>query len=311
MSQTALVFPGQGSQYPAMGQWLEAIPAARAIFDRVESAGFPFRKLVFEEPEELDQTEITQPALFTVEMAVWSALLERGIAYDAVAGHSLGEHSALVAAGVLELEEGLQIVRERGRRMGQAARESGGSMLVVLGLEEEEVLRTLCAEASTENETVTIANYNSPGQVVLSGHKKALERAAEMATLAGARRLVPIRVSGAFHSPLMAPAVERFAEYLSGFSFRPPRVRFYPNVTAEPESDPERIREHLIRQIVSPVRWTETIRNMSRDGIRRFVEVGPGRVLAGLVRRTAPQAEVWTTDRQEQLDEVIRVLATG
>jgi [acyl-carrier-protein] S-malonyltransferase len=309
MSKTALIFPGQGSQYVGMGAWLDDHEASRAVFDRAASAGFDARQICFHGPEDaLKRTSATQPALLTVSTATLALLRASGVGYDAVAGHSLGEHSALVAAGVVDFGPALGVVRARGRLMEDSHSGRVGAMAAILGLDAEP-LSQMCERASDGDEAVTAANYNCPGQIVVTGDAAAVERLGVLAADGGARRVVPLEVSGAFHSPLMANAERGMADVLRDVALRAPDVAFYPNVTAEAESDPERIRERLVTQVTHPVRWEETVRNMHAAGVTVFAEVGAGRSLSGMVRRIARDATVLSTDTPEQFEEAVDVLA--
>ncbi len=286
---TAYVFPGQGSQFVGMGKDLyEQSAAAREWMDRADAVlGFPLTKVMFEgDADALKQTRHTQPAIYVHSLALIKAHPER-FTPAMVAGHSLGEFSALAAAGVFSDEEGLRLVYERATAMQAACDLRPSTMAAVLGLDDE-VVEQVCREVGSE---VVPANYNSPGQVVISGTVEAVEQAVELLKARGARRAVILNVAGAFHSPLMEPAREQLAQAIEQTPFAAPRCPVYQNVTAEPTTDPEEIRANLIRQLTSPVRWTQTIRNMIRDGADRFVETGPGNVLRGLNRkidRTVP-----------------------
>ncbi len=306
---TALVFPGQGSQHAGMGEWLSGDKPAAGVFDEAERLGFPAREICLRTPDaELGKTDVTQPALLTVSDATLALLRARGLGYGAVAGHSLGEYSALVAAGVLPCEAALHLVRRRGELMARSHDSDGAGMVAVIGLDATE-MDAICAKIRSGGHTVVVANYNCPGQTVVSSAREGLTRVVEMAQDAGARRVIPLAVSGAFHSPLMREAQRDLAEVIQQQEFRAPDVRFYSNVTAISESDPERIRALAIDQVTSSVRWEATVAQMWTDGTRRFIEVGPGNVLAGLIRRTRRDAEVLTTHSIEAIDEVSDVLA--
>ncbi len=284
-TRTAVLFPGQGSQHVGMGAGLvERVPAARETFERAEEVlGIPLRRLCLEGPEEeLTRTENAQPAILTVSVALWRALGDAAPSPDFVAGHSLGEFTALVVAGALSLEDGVRLVRRRGELMA-AARE--GTMAAVLGLDREP-LEAICREVRETVGVVVIANDNAPGQLVVSGERAAVEAVAERARAAGARRVVPLKVSAAFHSPLMEAAAQAFREALTAVSFRDPRIPVISNVTARPLTRAGELAEELATQIVAPVRWTESLRYLADQGVEAWWEVGPGTVLSGLVRRT-------------------------
>lgn len=288
---TAFLFPGQGSQKPGMGADLfEHFASSRARFDEANDVlGFSITDIMFSENEnageQLKQTEITQPALYVHSLAAMVVLAEKGIAPDATAGHSLGEYSALAASGALAFADGLRAVRRRGELMAQAGIVRPGAMAAVLGLDDD-ALDTICSEVSEEGDVVVPANYNSPGQIVISGDRGAVERAGEAAKEAGASRVLPLPVSGAFHSPLMEFAVEGLSETLQALEIQTPCCPVYLNVTAQPTTDPIEIRQRLLDQLTSPVRWAQSLVQMKADGVSRFVEVGSGNVLSGLVKRT-------------------------
>ena len=289
MAKTAFLFPGQGSQEVGMGQDLHAsYPEARARFEAAnELLGFSLTDEMFgdaADQESLTRTQVAQPALYTHSLAVMAILDEHGLQPDMTAGHSLGEYSALAAAGALSFEEGLQAVRRRGELMAEAGDRRSGTMAAVLGMEDD-ALEEVCRDASTEDEVVQSANYNAPGQIVISGDVAAVDRAAELAEERGARRAIKLTVSGAFHSPLMEYAREGLAETLNQLTIREPRCPVYLNVTARPTTDPDEIRSRLLEQLLSPVRWAQSVRRMHEDGAERFVEVGAGHVLSGLTRR--------------------------
>lgn len=296
---TAYLFPGQGSQYVGMGHDLcDASPISRAVFAQADSVlGIGLSRLCFDGPaESLNDTLNTQPAILATSIAALRVLEERGADNPAyVAGHSMGEFSALVAAGALSFEDGLRLVRERGRLMKQAGERNPGEMAAVLGLEREDV-ETICAAVREQSgEYVGIANDNCPGQLVISGTTDALERAMERAKERGARKVVRLTVSIAAHSPLMAGAATEFRRLLDATPFHEPAIPLVANATARPLSDPAEIRAALGRQLTSPVRWTESMRWMIRQGVICFVEVGPKDVLIGLLRRIERTVEGLTT----------------
>ena len=292
---TAFVFPGQGAQRVGMGRDLyESFPAARAVFDEADAVlGFSLSRLCFEGPKEtLDTTQNTQPALLTTSIAVLRVLESLDPLFSRhplfYAGHSLGEYTALVAAGSLTFADAVRLVRRRGELMAACP---PGSMAAVLGLDGE-TLAVICAAASAEcGRPVVCANVNAPGQIVLSGDQTALEVASRRAKERGARRVMPLAVTIAGHSPLMQPAAEALAKLLAQCQIRPARVPVVSNVTARPVSQPAEIRDGLVRHLTSPVRWTESVAYIRSQGVARFVEVGPGDVLAGLIRRMDPAAE--------------------
>ena len=281
----ALLFPGQGSQFVGMGRELaDRFPAARDTFAEADAVlGFPLARLMWEGPEdELTATRNAQPAILTHSVAVLRCMGGRTGAVDYAAGHSLGEFSAYVAAGSLGFADALRTVRRRGELMFESGQQRPGTMAALLGLEDAEVER-ICREASAEGEgegEVVPANYNAPSQVVISGDVAAVERAMELAKAAGAKRVVALNVSGAFHSPLMAVAEQGLRAQLEGVTMRAPRFPVLSNVTAAPVTDAEEARRLLVRQLTSPVRWTASMRALVDAGVDRFLELGPGGVLS-------------------------------
>jgi [acyl-carrier-protein] S-malonyltransferase len=271
-----------------MGRELaEKYPTAKQTFEEADDAlGFSLSRLCFEGPEEqLKLTEFTQPAIFTVSVAAQRVLAERGIVPDFVAGHSLGEYSADVAAGVLSFTDGVKTVRSRGRFMQEAVPAGAGAMAAVLGLSSEEAARA-CVDVSAETGgVVSAANFNSPEQTVISGAAAAVERAGALAKERGAKRVVPLPVSAPFHCALMEPAQDRLAEVLRGLNFSDARVPVVVNVDAAARTEAEALRDALIRQVTGPVRWVESMRLLVGEGPAKFVEVGPGKVLCGLMRQ--------------------------
>lgn len=305
----AFVFPGQGSQYVGMGRDLhEAYPKASAVFDKAdEILGFPLSKLCFEGPkEELDDTINTQPALLTVSVALLRMLELDQLGPVTVAGHSMGEYTALVAAGALDFADGLKLVRERGRVMKEAGERNPGRMAAVIGLDAG-TLEGICQEASFQlpASIVQIANYNSPGQVVISGHKEALGRAVELARERGARRVIPLAVSIASHSPLMQSAAESFASIVAQIDFHQPRVPVVANVTAAPITTLAEIREELVEQLTSTVRWVESVQYMIAQGVTTFVEIGPKNVLTGLIKRISKEVRVVSVEDMASVQQFI------
>ncbi|GAB4237321.1 MAG: ACP S-malonyltransferase [Acidobacteriota bacterium] len=308
MAVRAFLFPGQGSQYAGMGKLLaERFPEAAAVFREADEVlDFPLSRLCFEGPEEeLRLTENTQPAILAVSVAVYRVLESRGREPDLVAGHSLGEYSALVAAGSLRFSDALRLVRRRGRFMQEAVPVGVGGMVAVIGLDLPAVVG-LC-EAAAEGEVVTPANQNAPDQIVVAGHAGALERFSKLAKEAGARRVVPLPVSAPFHCPLMKPAQDKMRPLLEQTAFDDLRFPLVNNYDARRVISGEEAREGLIHQIASMVRWTESLQLMWDLGVREFVEVGPGRVLSGLVKRTLKEAEVRAVETPEQVEDYVSV----
>jgi len=296
MGKTAAVFPGQGSQYVGMGKdWYEADGAARYLFDQADTMlGFKLSQVCFYGPEEeLRQTRNTQPAIFLHSLVITRAL--KDMRPDMVAGHSLGEYSALVAVGAMSFEDGIRIVRLRGELMQRAGEENMGTMAAVVGLSPEAV-DEICCEASSAG-VVRPANFNSPGQVVISGSVSGVRKTMEIAKQKGAKLVKELVVSGAFHSPLMESAKEGLKQALDQVSICDSNVPVYANVTGEAVSRGSDIRDSLLRQMTNPVRWEQTVKGMARDGASRFYEIGPGKVLQGLVRRTEPSVEVSGFDK--------------
>lgn len=286
MGKVAFVFPGQASQYPGMGKELaEKYPAARAVFAEADKAlGFSISRICFEGTEDdLKLTANTQPAILTVSVAVHRVLAEKGLTPDFVAGHSLGEYSALVAAGSLKFADAVVLVRQRGTYMQEAVPPGVGAMAAIMGLSPA-VVADACKRAA-EGEVCSAANLNSSEQTVISGHAAAVKRAVEIASQLGAKRAVMLPVSAPFHSALMTPAQERLAEDLQKTEFAPLRVPLVTNVDADTIETGAEAREALIRQVTAPVRWEESVRTLIDDGVNTFVEVGPGRVLTGLLRQ--------------------------
>lgn len=282
------VFPGQGAQYTGMGKDLyDKNNEVRAMMERAnEILGFRLTDIMFEgTAEELKQTKVTQPAVFLHSVAMAKAL---GITPSAVAGHSLGEFSALVVSGALSFEDGMRLVSKRAMAMQACCEAVEGGMAAILALSDEQV-EQICAE--TEG-VVVAANYNCPGQLVISGEKAAVEAACVKAKEAGARRALPLPVGGAFHSPLMEPAREELEKAIAEAAFRTPACPIYQNVDAMPHTDPEEIKQNLIAQLTAPVRWTQIVQQMLADGVEQVTELGPGTVLQGLVKKVSAELPV-------------------
>jgi len=286
LTKVAFIFPGQGSQYPGMGKELfdEFVIARRAFEEADQSLGFPLSQLCFSGPEEvLKQTENTQPAILAVSVAAFRILSSQGFQADYVAGHSLGEYSALVAAGSLSFADALRCVRNRGRYMQDAVPSGEGAMAAILGMEPDQV-EAICPEASS-GEVVAVSNLNCPGQIVIAGKTSAVNRAAELARARGAKRALLLPVSAPFHCSLMLPAQDRLKQDLNRISLAPAQIPLINNVDAHEISSVEQIRDSLVRQVSAAVRWTESVQYLVRQQVRLFIELGPGRVLSGLVRQ--------------------------
>jgi len=289
MYKNAVVFPGQGSQSVGMlaDVFEEYAVAKETLAQADEVLGFKLSDLILNGPaEELNSTNNTQPALVAVEVALWRAM-NGAISADVMAGHSLGEYSALVCAGALKFEDALLLVRRRGELMQKAVPNGVGAMAAILGMEDEKV-EEICKQCE-QGQVVQAANYNSPGQLVIAGNKEAVERAVEACKESGAKRAMLLPVSGPFHSALMAPAAGEFEQYLSEFEVSNPSIPVLQNATNTFEQDAQQIRENLVKQIASPVRWTQSVLQLADKGVENLVEVGPGKVLTGLNKRIAKQ----------------------
>ena len=310
MGKLAFLFPGQASQYPGMGRDLaEAFAESRQVFDEADAAlGFSLSKLCFDGSEDtLKQTENTQPAILTVSIAAYRAIEKRGIVPDFAAGHSMGEYSALVAAGTLEFPAAVKLVRQRGRYMQEAVPAGEGAMAAILGLAPAEVA-DICKKAAGK-EIVSPANLNSPEQTVISGHAAAVKRAVEIASQSGAKRAVILPVSAPFHCELMAPAQKRLEPDLRAAAFAPLRFPVITNVDAEAITSGEEARDALIRQVTQPVRWFDSIREMIEAGVTIFVEVGPGKVLSGLLRQIDRSVHSFNVEDAKSLQSTMDKIA--
>jgi [acyl-carrier-protein] S-malonyltransferase len=310
MSKLALLFPGQASQYSGMGRDLASnFPESKAAFDEADAAvGFSLSHLCFEGTEdELKLTENTQPAILAVSIAAWRALETKGAAPDFAAGHSLGEYSAIVAAGGLDFATATQIVRKRGRYMQEAVPAGVGAMAAILGLSPTDVAE-VCKKAA-QGEIVSPANLNSPEQTVVSGHAGAVKRAVEIASQSGAKRAVIIPVSAPFHCALMRPAQQRLETDLRAAVFSSLRFPVITNVDAEAETSGDETREALIRQVTQPVRWLDSIRDMIDQGVTIFVEVGPGKVLSGILRQIDRSVRVFNVEDAASLHATVDKIA--
>ena len=300
MGKVAFVFPGQASQYPGMGKELaEQYPAARAVFSEADQTlGFSISKMCFEGTEEdLKLTANTQPAILTCSVAVVRVLAEKGLAPDFVAGHSLGEYSALVAAGALKFADAVQLVRKRGSYMQEAVPAGVGAMAAIMG------------KRAAKGEICSAANLNSPEQTVISGHASAVKRAVEIASQLGAKRAVILAVSAPFHSALMAPAQEKLEKDLKQTEFAVLRVPLVTNVDADTIASGDEAREALVRQVTMPVRWEESVRLLIDEGVNTFVEVGPGRVLSGLLRQIERSVATLNVEDEKSLATTVEKIA--
>lgn len=301
MGKTAFIFPGQGAQYCGMGKdFYEQYEAAREVYRLAEKAtGLDVAALCFEEDERLHITEYTQIAMLATEVAILKVLEQKGLKADCCAGLSLGEYGALAAARVMESEDLFRLIRCRGIYM-QEAYPTGGAMTAVLGLDAD-IIREVCQ--ATEG-IVSIANDNCPGQIVITGQEQAVEAAAEKLREAGAKRCVPLKVSGPFHSSLLAGAGEKLAEKLAEVTVQDPVIPYLCNVEAAPVTDKSRVKELLAKQVCGTVRWRETMERMLADGVDTFVEIGPGKTLAGFLRKINREATVYNVEKVEDLEKL-------
>lgn len=309
----AVVFPGQGVQRPGMGKELYGrSPSARRVFEiATELSGRSFTQLCFESDEQtLMRTENAQPTLLTVCYAGWEALRETlpDFAPDFVAGHSVGEYPALAASGIWSLEEAYHWVEERAKAMHAIANRIQGTMWAIIGLDAEQV-ESACAQAQAETgEIVVPANYNSPGQIVISGTVKAVQRAGEIAKERGARRAIPLAVAGAFHSPIMQDAADLMTKAYEEANFNPPQIPFFSTIEVRPLSDPEEIRAVMGKQIANPVKWQQSVEAMHAMGVDTFIEIGVGDVLSGLIKRIVPGVRTLRVVDSKTLDDTVQAL---
>jgi [acyl-carrier-protein] S-malonyltransferase len=311
LSKVCFIFPGQGSQYLDMGRELhDKFSAARHAFGEAdETLGFPLSRLCFNGPEEeLKQTENTQPAILAVSIAAFRVLNSNGFRADYVAGHSLGEYSALVAAESLGLADALRCVRNRGRYMQEAVPAGEGAMAAILGMDQEHV--EAISQETRRDEVLAVANLNAPAQIVISGTASAVARATDLARARGAKRAILLPVSAPFHCPLMQPAQERLRRDLSTVSLSSCQIPLINNVDAAQISSVDQIRDSLIRQVSSPVRWTESVQSLIHNDVRLFVELGPGRVLSGLVRQIDRTVKIANVEGVKSLKDTLNMMGS-
>ncbi|WPK11983.1 ACP S-malonyltransferase [Lysinibacillus louembei] len=307
MTKIAFIFPGQGSQQVGMGaQFVETTTASKALYERADEVlGFSLSNLMLSGPqEELTLTYHAQPALLTTGVMVANKIIEAGIRPDFTAGHSLGEYSAFVASGVLTFDEAVATVHKRGLYMDEAVPAGQGAMAAILGLDAKP-LKAICDTVSAEGDAVQLANLNCPGQIVISGTKEGVEKACVAAKEAGAKRAIPLVVSGPFHSSLMQPAADKLAETVEQLNVQPPTIPVVSNVTSTLLTDAAAIRREMVEQVVSPVLWEQNVRTLLEQGVTFFVECGPGKVLSGLVKKIDRTAQVYCVYDEESLQALV------
>lgn len=313
MSKVAFIFPGQGSQAVGMGKAMsEANEKASDIFREADKRlGFELSELIFNGPaEDLTLTVNAQPALLTTSIAILEALAHYEIQPDYTAGHSLGEYSALVAAGAMDFKDAVYAVRKRGEYMEEAVPAGEGAMAAVMGMKADE-LKAITDDVTNDGNPVQLANLNSPGQIVISGSKRGVEEASELAKEKGARRVIPLKVSGPFHSSLMKPAADKFADVLKGIDIRDAMIPVVANVTASPVTKADDIESLLIKQLYSPVLWEDSVKSLIENGVDTFVEIGAGNVLSGLVKKIDRSVTIHTISDPESLEKTVSQLKEG
>ena len=308
MGKIAFMFPGQGAQYVGMGQdFYEQIPVCKEMFELASKAsGLDVPALCFEENEQINITEYTQIAMLAAEVAMLKAIEEKGLKPDVTGGLSLGEYGALAASGVMSAEDVFKVVRKRGIYMQEAV-PNGGAMTAVLGLDTE-VIEKICAETAETAGTVSIANYNCPGQIVITGEESAVQSASETLTEAGAKRCVPLKVSGPFHSRMLVGAGEKLAKELENVEIHDINIPYIANVTADYVTDKAEVKSLLQKQVSSSVKWQQTVERMIADGVDTFIEIGPGKTLSGFMRKINKDMKVYNVEKVEDLEKLDALL---